>query len=47
MLIKKAGQKNVQKRIFLVTNAGSQVFKEDMPIVVDKLKEMDARLNVM
>lgn len=46
MLIKKA-QKNVQKRIFLVTNAGSQVFKEDMPIVVDKLKEMDARLNVM
>jgi ATP-dependent DNA helicase 2 subunit 2 len=47
MLIKKAGQKNVQKRIFLVTNAGSQVFKEDMPIVVDKLKEMDARLNVI
>jgi ATP-dependent DNA helicase 2 subunit 2 len=47
MLIKKVGHKSIQKRIFLVTSAGGPANTDDLPIIVSKLQEMDARLNVI
>jgi hypothetical protein len=38
---------NISKRIFLVTDGGCSVNKDDLKIVLDQFKKMEVKLNVM
>lgn len=46
MLIKKEFKK-YQKRIFLVTDAGCPINKEDLSIVQEQFSKINIRLNIM
>lgn len=47
MLNKKTMKKRYQRRIFLVTDAGSPVNQSDWDIIVNYFKKMEAHLNVI
>ncbi len=40
-------KKKMSKRIFLVTDAGNPINKDDLSIVIDQFKKMEVKLNVM
>lgn len=47
MLNRKTKGKRYQRRVFLVTDAGSSVNESDWTVIIDHFKKMEARLNVI
>ncbi|KYQ93240.1 ATP-dependent DNA helicase [Tieghemostelium lacteum] len=47
MLIQKTDSKKYQKRIFLVTNAQDPINRDDLKIVKDQFKKIEAKLNII
>lgn len=47
LLVKKVGDRNYQKRVFLITDAGSDVNEDDLHTILDKFNEINAVLNVI
>jgi ATP-dependent DNA helicase 2 subunit 2 len=47
LLVKKVGNRNYQKRVFLITDAGCDVNEDDLHTILDKFNEINAVLNVI
>jgi hypothetical protein len=47
MLVKKTREMTYQKRVFLITDAGTPVNEDDLDTIINQFNKMDASLNVM
>eukprot|EP01105_Mastigella_eilhardi_P010054 TRINITY_DN2353_c0_g1_i3.p1 TRINITY_DN2353_c0_g1~~TRINITY_DN2353_c0_g1_i3.p1 ORF type:complete len:753 (-),score=192.03 TRINITY_DN2353_c0_g1_i3:99-2321(-) len=47
MIVRKTGKKRYQRRVFLVTDAGSPANASDLQVVVQQFNNMEAHLNVI